>query len=68
MAIGFDGCDVHLLTELPSADYGSVIQQWLVVYRDQATKRNETTFYKNLDKDLTKQRKALEQLAKKHFL
>ncbi|MEZ9133536.1 transposase [Vibrio breoganii] len=49
------------------SDYGNVKQRWLLVNSEQATKREEATFYKNLDKNLTKELKSLAQLAKKQF-
>lgn len=57
---GYSGCWVD-------ADYGSVTQKWLLVHSEQATKREEATFYKNLDKNITKELKALGQLMKKPF-
>lgn len=49
------------------SEYGKVKQRWLLVNSEQATKREEATFYKNLDKSLTKELKALTQLKKKPF-
>lgn len=49
------------------ADYGKVKRRWLLVKGEQATKRKEATFYKNLDKKLTKEPKALILLTKKPF-
>ena len=49
------------------SDYGNVKQRWLLVNSEQATKREEATFYKNLDKNLTKELRSLAQLAKKQF-
>lgn len=49
------------------SDYGNVEQRWLLVKSEQVTKREESTFYKNLDKNLTKELKALSQLTKKQF-
>ncbi|MGR5456269.1 IS1634 family transposase, partial [Vibrio alfacsensis] len=57
---GYSGCWVD-------ANYGSVNQKWLLVHSEQATKREETTFYKNLDKKLAKELKSLSQLIKKPF-
>ena len=58
---GYSGCWVD-------ADYGSVSQKWLLVHSEQAAKREVATFYKNLDKNITKELKALGQLIKKKFL
>ncbi|MEZ9133635.1 IS1634 family transposase [Vibrio breoganii] len=49
------------------SDYGNVEQRWLLIKSEQATKREEATFYKNLDKNLTKELKSLNQLTKKQF-
>ncbi|MCH2057217.1 MAG: IS1634 family transposase [Thalassotalea sp.] len=57
---GYSGCWVD-------ADYGSVSQKWLLVHSEQAAKREVATFYKNLDKNITKELKALGQLIKKKF-
>lgn len=57
---GYSGCWVD-------ADYGSVAQRWLLVHSEQATKREEVTFYKNIDKKVTKELKAWGQLMKKPF-
>lgn len=57
---GYSGCWVD-------ADYGSVSQKWLLIHSEQATKREQVTFYKNLDKNITKELKALGQLKKKQF-
>jgi transposase len=57
---GYSGCWVD-------ADYGSVAQRWLLVHSEKATKREETTFYKNIDKNITRKLKALGQLMKKPF-
>ncbi|MCP4279540.1 MAG: IS1634 family transposase [Alteromonas sp.] len=57
---GYSGCWVD-------ANYGSVNQKWLLVHSEQATKREEATFYKNLDKNVTKELRALRQLMKKQF-
>lgn len=57
---GYSGCWID-------ADYGSVSQKWLLVHSEQAIKREESTFYKNLDKNITKELKALGQLMKKQF-
>lgn len=57
---GYSGCWIE-------SDYGNVKQRWLLVNSEQATKREEATFYKNLDKNLTKELKSLAQLAKKQF-
>jgi transposase len=57
---GYSGCWVD-------ADYGSVAQRWLLVHSEKATKREETTFYKNIDKNITRELKALGQLMKKPF-
>ncbi|WP_108743197.1 IS1634 family transposase, partial [Salinivibrio costicola] len=48
-------------------NYGAVTQKWLLVHSEQATKREEITFYKNLDKNAAKELKALGQLMKKEF-
>ena len=58
-----DGYSGHWI----ESDYGNVKQRWLLVNSEQATKREEATFYKNLDKNLTKELKSLAQLAKKQF-
>jgi transposase len=60
MGNGYSGCWVD-------ADYGSVAQRWLLVHSEQATKREEATFYKNINKNVTKELKALGQLMKKPF-
>ena len=49
------------------ANYGNVKQRWLLVKSEQATKREGVTFYKNVDKTLTKELKLLSKLAKKEF-
>lgn len=57
---GYSGCWID-------ANYGAVTQKWLLVHSEQATKREEITFYKNLDKNAAKELKALGQLMKKEF-
>lgn len=57
---GYSGCWVD-------ADYGSASQKWFLIHSEQATKREEETFYKNLDKNITKELKVLGQLMKKQF-
>ncbi len=49
------------------SEYGHIKQKWLLVSSEQATKREEITFYKNLDKNVAKEVKALNQLSKKQF-
>ncbi len=49
------------------ANYGDVKQRWLLVKSEQATKRESVTFYKNIDKTLTKELNLLNKLTKKEF-
>lgn len=49
------------------ANYGDVKQRWLLVKSEQATKREGVTFYKNVDKTLTKELNLLSKLTKKEF-
>lgn len=49
------------------ANYGQVQQRWLLVKSEQATKREEATFYKNLEKSLSKEMKTFTQLTKNQF-
>ncbi|WP_217524752.1 IS1634-like element ISSpu7 family transposase [Vibrio metschnikovii] len=57
---GYSGCWID-------SDYGKVNQRWLLVHSEQATKREEITFFKNLEKNIAKEIKALEKLSKKPF-
>ncbi|WP_282249841.1 IS1634 family transposase [Vibrio campbellii] len=57
---GYSGCWVK-------SDYGKVTQRWLLVHSEQATKREEITFYKNLEKNVAKEIKSLNKLSKKPF-
>ncbi|WP_217534478.1 IS1634 family transposase [Vibrio metschnikovii] len=57
---GYSGCWIK-------SDYGKVNQRWLLVHSEQATKREEITFFKNLEKNITKEIKKLEKLSKKPF-
>lgn len=50
-----------------TSNYGEVDQRWLLVKSEQATKREEITFHKNINKTLTKELKALAKLTKHHF-
>ncbi|MGL0975355.1 IS1634 family transposase, partial [Vibrio vulnificus] len=47
--------------------YGKVNQRWLLVHSEQATKREEITFFKNLEANIAKEIKALRKLSKKPF-
>lgn len=49
------------------SDYGKVKQRWLLVHSEQATKREEVTFFKNLEKNIAKEIKAFSKLNKKAF-
>jgi transposase len=49
------------------SNYGDVQQKWLLINSEQATKREEITFYKNLEKSLTKELKQLNKLMSKPF-
>lgn len=49
------------------SNYGDVQQKWLLINSEQATKREEITFYKNLEKGLTKELKQLNKLMSKPF-
>ena len=49
------------------SNYGEVKQKWLLIKSEQATKRESITFYKRLEKKLTKELNALNQLKKKQF-
>jgi transposase len=57
---GYSGCWID-------SDYGQVNQRWLLVHSEQATKREEVTFYKNLEKNVAKEVKVLNKLCKKPF-
>ena len=58
---GYSGCWIN-------SDYGKVNQRWLLVHSEQATKREEITFFKNLEANIAKEIKALEKLSKNHSL
>ena len=49
------------------SNYGDVQQKWLLINSEQATKREEITFYKNVEKSLTKELKQLNKLMSKPF-
>lgn len=49
------------------SNYGGTKQRWLLVKSEQATKREELTFYKKLEKSLAKELKQLGLLSKKQF-
>lgn len=57
---GYSGCWID-------SDYGKVAQRWLLVHSEQATKREEITFYKNLEKNVANEIRALNKLCKKPF-
>ncbi|MEG3223815.1 IS1634 family transposase [Vibrio gigantis] len=57
---GYSGCWID-------SDYGKVNQRWLLVHSAQATKREEITFFKNLEKTIAKEMQALGKLSKKPF-
>ncbi len=50
-----------------TSNYGEVDQRWLLIKSEQATKREEITFHKNINKTVTKELKALAKLAKQNF-
>ncbi|KFA99425.1 IS1634 family transposase [Vibrio sp. ER1A] len=58
-----NGYSGHWIT----SDYGGVEQRWLLVSSEQATKREEITFLKNLEKNTTAELKALQKLSKNQF-
>lgn len=57
---GYSGCWID-------SDYGKVTQRWLLVHSEQATKREKITFYKNLEKNVANEIRALNKLCKKPF-
>jgi transposase len=60
MGNGYSGCWID-------SDYGKVSQRWLLVNSEQATKREEITFYKNVEKNIANELKALDKISKIPF-
>lgn len=50
-----------------TSDYAGVKQRWLLIKSEQATKKEEHTFEKNLVKTVAKEEKAFKKLCKKQF-